>query len=66
MHGTGSDTVDEGRTADRSHTQVLVTKNADHLPLCRQVQIYARQGIELDRSTLADWGAGSLPSASVT
>jgi transposase len=34
---------------------VLVGKYADHLPLYRQSQIYARQGIELDRSTLADW-----------
>jgi transposase len=34
---------------------VLVGKYADHLPLCRHSQIYARQGIELDRSTLADW-----------
>lgn len=34
---------------------VLVAKYADHLPLYRQAQIYARQGIELDRSTLADW-----------
>jgi hypothetical protein len=35
--------------------QVLVSKYADHLPLYRQAQIYARQGIDLDRSTLADW-----------
>src|SRR3546814_18872325 len=35
--------------------QVLVSKYADHLPLYRQAQIYARQGIRLDRSTLADW-----------
>ena len=35
--------------------QVLVSKYADHLPLYRQAQIYARQGITLDRSTLADW-----------
>jgi transposase len=35
---------------------VLVGKYADHLPLYRQAQIYARQGVELDRSTLADWG----------
>jgi transposase len=34
---------------------VLVAKYADHLPLYRQAQIYARQGIDLDRSTLADW-----------
>jgi transposase len=34
---------------------VLVSKYADHLPLYRQAAIYARDGIELDRSTLADW-----------
>ena len=34
---------------------VLVSKYADHLPLYRQSQIYAREGIDLDRSTLADW-----------
>jgi len=32
---------------------VVVSKYADHLPLYRQAQIYGRQGIELDRSTLA-------------
>lgn len=35
--------------------QVLVSKYADHLPLYRQSQIFARDGVELDRSTLADW-----------
>jgi transposase len=34
---------------------VVISKYADHLPLYRQAQIYARQGVELDRSTLADW-----------
>jgi len=34
---------------------VLVSKYADHLPLYRQSQIYAREGLDLDRSTLADW-----------
>src|SRR5215475_745374 len=38
---------------------VLVSKYADHLPLYRQCQIYKRQGIELERSTLADWVGGS-------
>ena len=37
---------------------VLVSKYCDHLPLYRQSQIYAREGIELDRSTLADWVGG--------
>ena len=35
--------------------QVLVAKYCDHLPLHRQAEIYARDGIDLDRSTLADW-----------
>ena len=34
---------------------VLVSKYADHLPLYRKGQIYARQNIHLDRSTLSDW-----------
>ncbi len=38
---------------------VLVSKFGDHLPLYRQSEIYARQGVELDRSTLADWVAGT-------
>jgi hypothetical protein len=39
---------------------VLVSKYAVHLPLYRQSEIFAREGIELDRSTLADWvGAAS-------
>jgi transposase len=38
---------------------VLVSKYADHLPLYRQAEMYARQDIELERSTLADWVGGS-------
>jgi transposase len=34
---------------------VLVSKYCDHLPLYRQAQIYAREGVELERSVLADW-----------
>jgi len=34
---------------------LLTAKYADHTPLYRQAQIYARQGVTLDRSTLADW-----------
>lgn len=34
---------------------VLVAKYCDHLPLYRQSTIYAREGVELERSTLADW-----------
>jgi transposase len=39
--------------------QVLVSKYCDHLPLYRQSQIFARQGVKLDRSTLANWVGGA-------
>ena len=38
---------------------ILVAKYADHLPLYRQSQIYAREGVELTRSTLADCVGGA-------
>ena len=38
---------------------VLVSKYCDHLPLYRQSEIYARAGVELERSTLADWVGGT-------
>jgi transposase len=38
---------------------VLTAKYADHLPLYRQSEIYAREGVELSRSTLADWVGGA-------
>lgn len=34
---------------------VLTAKFCDHLPLYRQSAIYARQGVEIARSTMADW-----------
>jgi hypothetical protein len=47
--------VEGGIASEALIADVLVAKYADHLPLYRQAQIYARQGIQLDRSTLADW-----------
>src|ERR1700751_116299 len=38
---------------------ILTSKYCDHLPLYRQSQIFARTGVELDRSTLAEWVGGS-------
>ncbi len=38
---------------------VLVSKYCDHVPLYRQTQIFARQGVALDRSTLANWVGGA-------
>jgi transposase len=34
---------------------VMVAKYCDHLPLYRQSGIYAREGVHLDRSTMAGW-----------
>lgn len=36
---------------------VLVSKYCDHTPLYRLCQIYGREGVQLQRSTLADWVA---------
>jgi transposase len=47
--------IEGGLPTEATVAQVLASKYADHLPLYRQAQIYARQGIALDRSTLADW-----------
>ena len=47
--------VEGGLPTEALIAHVLVGKYADHLPLYRQAQIYARQGIHLDRSTLSDW-----------
>jgi transposase len=47
--------IEGGLPTEATIAQVLVAKYADHLPLYRQAQIYARQGIDPDRSTLADW-----------
>ncbi|WP_375544162.1 IS66 family transposase [Leisingera caerulea] len=47
--------IERGRPGPGLLAHVLVSKYADHSPLYRQSQIYAREGIDLDRSTLADW-----------
>ena len=54
--GAGSPRLIEGGIpTETTVAHVLVGKYPDHLPLYRQAQIYARQGVNLDRSTLADW-----------
>ena len=44
-----------GRATPATLAHLLVSKYVDHLPLYRQAEIYARDGVELDRSTLSDW-----------
>ena len=47
--------IDGGMATEAVVAQVLVNKYSDHLPLYRQAQIFARQGVALDRSTLCNW-----------
>lgn len=47
--------IERGRRGPGLLAHVLVNKYADHLPLYRQSQIFEREGIDLERSTLADW-----------
>jgi transposase len=47
--------IEGGLPTEALVAHILIAKYADHLPLYRQAQIYARQGVALDRSTLADW-----------
>jgi transposase len=47
--------IEGGLPTEATVANVIVAKFADHLPLYRQAQIYARQGVDLDRSTLAAW-----------
>ncbi len=47
--------IDKGIPTTNLLAQVLIAKYADHQPLYRQQQVYARAGVELPRSTLAAW-----------
>jgi transposase len=47
--------IERGQPGPGLLAHVLVAKYGDHLPLYRQSQIFEREGIDLDRSTLADW-----------
>ena len=47
--------IERGRPGPGLLAHVLVSKYSDHLPLYRQSQIYNRDGVDPDRSTLADW-----------
>ena len=51
--------IERGLAGPGLLAHVLVSKYADHLPLYRQSEIYEREGVELDRSTLADWVGGA-------
>ncbi|MEX3860481.1 transposase, partial [Paraburkholderia sp. BR10923] len=47
--------IDKGIPTAGQLASVLVAKDADHLPLYRQEQIFARAGVAIPRSTLGAW-----------
>ncbi len=47
--------IDKGIPASGLLAQVMIAKYADHQPLYRQAHIFARAGVEIPRSTLAEW-----------
>jgi len=47
--------IERGLAGPGLLAHVLVAKYCDHQPLYRQSEMYAREGVELERSTLADW-----------
>src|SRR5438128_2676806 len=47
--------IEGGLPTEQLVADVVVRKYADHCPLYRQAQILERQGIEIDRATLAFW-----------
>ncbi len=47
--------IEGGLPTEATIAHVVVAKYADHAPLYRQAQMYARRGVVLDRSTLAHW-----------
>lgn len=47
--------IDRGIAAPALLAQVLIAKYVDHVPLYRQEGIFARSGVAIPRSTLAEW-----------
>jgi transposase len=47
--------IDKGIPAPGLLAQVAVAKHDDHLPLYRQEEIYARSGVHIARSSMAQW-----------
>jgi transposase len=51
-------TIARGRASPGLLAHIIVFKFDDHLPLYRQAEIYARDGVALETSTLSCWGNG--------
>ena len=47
--------IERGQAGPGLLAHILVSKYCDHQPLYRQSGIYAREGVELDRATMASW-----------
>ncbi len=52
--------IARGRAGPHLLAMILCAKFGQHQPLNRQSDIYAREGVELDTSTLADWVGASV------
>jgi len=52
--------IEKGRPGPGLLSQVLTSKYADHTPLYRQSGIYAREGVDISRNTMADWVGRSM------
>ena len=55
--GRGAPVIEKGLAAPGLLAHVVVSKYADHLPLNRLEERFAREGVHLPRSTLCDWVA---------
>jgi transposase len=51
--------IAKGMASPALLAHVLVSKYCDHTPLYRQAQIFARHGVKIERSTLANWVGGA-------
>jgi transposase len=51
--------IGKGMATPKLLAQVLISKYCDHLPLYRQAQIFARHGVDMERSTLSNWVGGA-------
>jgi len=47
--------IEGGLPTEALIAHVIVSKFSEHMPLYRQSQLFARHGVTVDRSTLADW-----------
>ena len=47
--------IARGRAGAGLLGHIVVSKYDDHLPLYREAEIYAREGVELETSTLSGW-----------